>query len=416
MELHPQLTLYMESKTLASAILEKMPNIGKWQRQFILHLIPLFLSIRGRINFMQMSRFGIYSMTTYRNNFDKPFDFLKFNTEHIKLKGSGHHVSFFDPSHISKSGKSTFQKGYFWSGCANAMKAGIEIGGIAIGDVELHTAFHLEAKQTPNKETLAKDDKTLLKHYANLIIERKETLKTFSSYIALDAYFSKKSFTDDIVNEAELHLISRLRDDSVLYYLYDGEKTGQKGRPKIYDGKVNIKNPAMNHFKIVYEDHEKRIFSAVVYAKALDRKIKLALVQYFDQGSPKIKATKIYFSTDLAISAWYILWYYSLRFQIEFIYRDANQFTGLEHCQARSEEKINFHCNMALTTVSIAKSAHYFSKPKEQRKGFSMADVKTIHHNQLLLERFFDVFAIDPNTHKNNLKVKELYNFGSIAA
>jgi hypothetical protein len=44
-----------------------------------------------------------------------------------------------------------------------------------------------------------------------------------------------------------------------------------------------------------------------------------------------------------------------------------------------------------------------------------MADVKTIYHNQLLLERFFDVFAMDPDTHKNNPKVKELYYFGSMA-
>jgi hypothetical protein len=32
---------------------------------------------------------------------------------------------------------------------------------------------------------------------------------------------------------------------------------------------------------------------------------------------------------------------------------------------------------MALTTVSIAKSAHYLSLPIEEREAFSMADVKT---------------------------------------
>jgi hypothetical protein len=71
--------------------------------------------------------------------------------------------------------------------------------------------------------------------------------------------------------------------------------------------------------------------------------------------------------------------------------------------------------NTALTTVSIAKSVHYLSIPKEERESFSMANVKTLDHNQVLLERFFDVFGIDPNTHKNNPKVKELYYFGSIA-
>jgi hypothetical protein len=37
----------MESIALVSAILAKLPKIGKWQRQFITHLIPLFMSIKG---------------------------------------------------------------------------------------------------------------------------------------------------------------------------------------------------------------------------------------------------------------------------------------------------------------------------------------------------------------------------------
>lgn len=138
------------------------------------------------------------------------------------------------------------------------------------------------------------------------------------------------------------------------------------------------------------------------------------MVQYLDQDSPKIKATKIYFSTDVSLSAWYIVKYYKLRFQIEFIYRDANQFTGLEHCQARSEEKLYFHFNASLSAVSIAKSAHWLALPKEERASFSMADVKTLYHNQLLLERFFDVFDIDPDKHINNPKLQELYYFGAI--
>ncbi|MDX2306407.1 MAG: hypothetical protein NW226_26595 [Microscillaceae bacterium] len=43
-----------------------------------------------------------------------------------------------------------------------------------------------------------------------------------------------------------------------------------------------------------------------------------------------------------------------------------------------------------------------------------MADVKTLYHNQLLLDRFFDVFAINPNKHINNPKLQELYYFGAI--
>jgi hypothetical protein len=45
-----------------------------------------------------------------------------------------------------------------------------------------------------------------------------------------------------------------------------------------------------------------------------------------------------------------------------------------------------------------------------------MADVKTLYHNMLLLERFIDVFAVNPNKLKNQDIVKELIYYGTIAA
>jgi hypothetical protein len=54
--------------------------------------------------------------------------------------------------------------------------------------------------------------------------------------------------------------------------------------------------------------------------------------------------------------------------------------------------------------------------PKEERKAFSMSDIKTLNHNRLLLCRFFDVFGIDPNKHKNKEYIKELKYYGTIAA
>ena len=49
---------------------------------------------------------------------------------------------------VSKSGKATPGLGYFWSGVASKAKVR-DIMKAAI-DIENHTAFHLEAVQTPN--------------------------------------------------------------------------------------------------------------------------------------------------------------------------------------------------------------------------------------------------------------------------
>jgi hypothetical protein len=107
--------------------------------------------------------------------------------------------------------------------------------------------------------------------------------------------------------------------------------------------------------------------------------------------------------------------FYRSRFQIEFLYRDAKQHTGLENCQARSKNKLHFHFNASLTTVNIAK-IHWLEARKSDKEPFSMTNYKTLCHNALLLNLFFDVFAINPNTAKNQYKIKELLNYGLIAA
>ena len=80
----------------------------------------------------------------------------------------------------------------------------------------------------------------LLDWYANIIVQRKATLLTISNYLVADAYFSKKPFADKIIEDAQMHLISCLRNDADLNYLYYGKPTGKKGRPKKYDGKIDL--------------------------------------------------------------------------------------------------------------------------------------------------------------------------------
>ena len=116
------------------------------------------------------------------------------------------------------------------------------------------------------------------------------------------------------------------------------------------------------------------------------------------------------------MSAEDVLLYYHNRFQIEFLYRDGKQHTGLDDSQARSENKLHFQFNASLTSINIAKVVHWLSLPMEDRKAFSMSDIKTMNHNTLLLKRFIDVFGIRPYSIKNQNYVKELILYGTIAA
>ncbi len=168
-----------------------------------------------------------------------------------------------------------------------------------------------------------------------------------------------------------------------------------------------------SYFELVQQNLEATVYSVIVYSKSMKRNIRLA---HFTYTSDKGKATrKLYFSTDTQMDALEILYSYKSRFQIEFLYRDSKQHNGLTDSQARSENKLNFQFNAALTAINIAKLEHWLSIPKVIRKTFSMIDIKTMKHNRLLLQRFIDVFGVNAYSAKNRNHVNEFLYYGTIA-
>lgn len=368
----------------------------------------LYLSIKGRINFLQLKRYGEYTEQRYRQQFEKPFDFLSFNSELVKEQGSGSYVIAIDPTFIAKSGKKTPGLGKFWSGQASTVKEGLEVVGIAAIDIDNHTAFHLDAPQT-----MPRDNQTLPEIYADMLISRKEKLLSLTNVVVADAYFSKKTFVNPLLKN-EFTFIGRLRKDADLLYLNKEKSTKKRGRPKKYAGKVDPKNINEDYLESVpSEDKAINLCTAIVYSKSFKREIRIVIMKKTNETKD---TPKIYFCTDTQIAAGRIIQYYKSRFQIEFLYRDAKQHTGLNHCQARSENKLNFHCNTALTVLNLAKATHWLKISKQDRGSFSMNDVKTINHNTLLIDRFLVKFGIDPNLTKNQTNIQELIYYGTIAA
>ena len=355
-----------------------------------------------------MERFSDKCEQYFRINFENKFNFQDFNLTMIKERVSECIVAF-DPSYIRKSGKKTYGLGMYWSGCAGRAKWGLDICGFAAVDIARNTAFHLNAIQTPKSK-----DTNLLHYYCQIIKENYLYFKELTTYMVADSFFAKSEVVQTITGLG-MHFLSRLRDDAVLFYPYYGPKTGKKGRTKIYAGRVNPAEPDMNFFTLCHNTKELKVYNAIVYCYAFDkRKINLSIAVFYNKNGKEV-ARKLYFSTDLKMDGLKIVSYYRSRFQIEFLYRDAKQHCGLEDCQARSQNKLNFHFNTALTVVNLAKM-HWLDTRKSETEAFSMANFKTLCHNKLLLDRFFSVFAINPNTAKNQHKVKELYEYGLIAA
>lgn len=387
--------------------LESTAKVRKSFKTAVIITLILYMVIPRKINFKQMGRYSQSCEQRFRQAFEREFDWLGFNTS-LMWRRFGHKsrkAIAIDASFIAKAGKMTPYIGKFWSGCASSMKRGLEILGIGIVDVDARDCMMLRAEQTPNKDRLEElgEDYNLVDWYLDAIKKHRDALLAITKYIVADAWFSKARFVDGLLSIG-FHLISRLRDDAALWYSHDGVRTGRRGRPRIKGEKIDFDNLDMNRCEELAIEGG-RAFAIKAYSKAMKRNIKI-VVHYPDAGGHKI-----YFSTDLDMSARDIIDYYRTRFQIEFCFRDAKQFTGLNHCQARDLRKLDFAFNASLASVNVAKvvRAEYYPT-------LSIGLLKAYLSNIWMLKRFFATSGISPNRTLNAKLVKELFGLVADAA
>lgn len=135
----------------------------------------------------------------FRHNFQKEFDWVRYNLAYCREKLHHRTAISIAPSYIPKSGKHTPGTGYFWSGSASAAKWGLEILDIAFVNADDRDAVHLRAEQTvdtvtkgcPPKYLAGMDDpNSLLAWYLKVIASQKDALQEVCKTIVADAYFS----------------------------------------------------------------------------------------------------------------------------------------------------------------------------------------------------------------------------------
>ena len=433
---------------LAEAFLSKhTTKIRKSFKTLFIETLILYV-VMQKTNFTQLAAFGNHNEKTYRSHFEKGgVDMVAFNFELAKdyFEGSiGIRALAVDPSYINKSGKHTLGLGYFWSGCAGQAKWGLEILGVGIIDTFRHECVMLGGFQSPNSSMLSTDavikggeptrylvgseavtdmehvrtvagDVVVKRPYHKSSVKAKidkenpeETERRFNlidwylhtlgclpkdvfeytKRVVADAFFSKKPFVDGLT-KLGLKIISRFRDDAILYYIYKGPKTGKPGAPKKYDGKVDVKNLDMKVFhEIDYSFEGGRCYAGIVYSKSLGQAVK-AVVWISKDGSKH----KIFFSNDLTLSGRGIVETYRCRFLVEFEFRNAKGFASLEKCQARSTKKYRTHFNMSFTSLNCLKVA-----ARDCGIPYSISNLKTLVHGQYLMNRFIDVSGIHADT------------------
>ena len=377
----------------------------------------------------------------------------------------GHRVGGMDCSFIPKSGKKTYGLDWFYNGSASRTEKGLEISVIAIIDVETHQCYTLSVQQTPatpitpntegkpqrkgksarqrhpghpsisqtaieqarvmlgqlppkpNSTGLCEPDGaeiTRIDHYLYQLNSTHPYLPAGLKYWVVDGFYSKKKFVDG-VTALQLHLIGKLRSDADMRYLYTGEQKS-RGAKRKYDAKVDLADLSrFTHLEPL--EPQLNLYTAVVWHVSLKRQIRIAYL--VDTRKVDKTGFVLLFSTDVNLNAQQIIKSYKARFQIEFIFRDAKQFTGLCDAQTRDPKKLDFHFNACLTALNLAKYEvqlrHPQAEPQSQPIPFSMSSYKRLAFNDHLLSRFISMLDLNPTLIKSHPNYPNLRSYGIIA-
>lgn len=194
--------------------------------------------------------------------------------------------------------------------------------------------------------------------------------------------------------------------------LYTGAQAG-RGRPTAYDGKANF--AALSRVECAGEvAPQSTLYTGVVNRVSLKRTLRLCVV--VNRTKPETPRSGGLFSTDCAVSAHTIYEYYPLRCQIEFLFRAATQFTGLNDCPARATETLHFHFNLALAAVGVTKIEARTEQRTPQPQGFSLASWTQPAFNEQLLDEVISKLALEPTLIKNHPQYDSLRTYGARAA
>jgi hypothetical protein len=314
-----------------------------------------------------------------------------------------------DCSFLPKAGKHTFGLDKFFSNAANAHRYGLEISLLALIQVATGTAWSLDVSQTPaglSKAGAKQAGYTRIDYYLEQlqdIISKLDIIK----YVVADGYYAKQKVFNTLFSYGK-HLITKLRPDANLQYLYEhAENESPRGRRKLYDGKVCWKQ--LNLCRWQYHGLEPKwkyvkVYSQVLHSPQLKRHIKVVLMI-----NTSTKQYILLACSDLTLDALTIVLYYQLRFKIEFLFRDAKQFTGLTHCQARCEDKLDFHFNMSMAALNLAQLHLHLNETHKSMNSF----VRKAYNNRLI-NFLFSQLSFKPKLDLNHPAVQSALLFGCL--
>lgn len=396
--------------TYVEDIMHQMTRVFKPQVKFMLDLFTAMQAFSGRATMANLRRYGAGSERRQSFWSRKSFAFAAFNMALLQHSGvlKNRVCASMDATFIKKSGKHTEGVGWFYNGSASRAEKGLEGICLALVDLDEHTAYAIDVEQTPAE---LPEDQSRIDYYLTLFERRVELLKQYTRHLLVDGGFSSHDFVAGVCAH-DFDIIGKLRKDANLRYLFAGPHPKRRGARRKYDGKIDFED--YSRFEVVPCDQEDtEIFSATVNHKSLKRTIKVVVIVCTSGGK---RRHAVLFSTDLELSATEIVEMYGARFQIEFLFRDGKQFTGLGHAQVRDRQGLTFFMNSSLTTLNLMRLEDREHATETKGRVISIVSWKRRKYNEMFASRICAILGLDLDMLKLQPDYATACCFGTMAA
>jgi len=318
-----------------------------------------------------------------------------------------------DETVVTKAGKATYGLDRFFSSLYGRPVPGLSFFALSLVSVEERQSYPVmmeqvvrtEDEKTPAKKTKKQaadskpkgksgrpkgsqnKDKTQVKLTPELELIKSMIQKLILlingllplTYLVLDGKFGNNNALQ-MTRQCGLHLISKLRHDAALYFLYDGPYSGA-GPYRKYGDKIDYTQLPLDYLQQVFieDDIKTEIYQMMMLHKEFAGLLNVVIIVKTNLKTGA-RAHVVLFSTDLELAFDTLIDYYALRFQIEFNFRDAKQYWGLEDFMNVKQEAVTNAATLSLFMVNL--SALLLRDFRQLRPQAGVLDLKLHFHGR----------------------------------
>ncbi len=354
-------------------------------------IVPAMLAMTGRVTMLGISRWTEQggSYRTIQRFYNTSIVWLKVNwffIRHHLLDQADTILIGADETVVTKSGQKSYGLDRFFSSLYGKAVPGLSFFSVSLISVKERTSYPMmmeqvfkEKAEKPVKKAKGKKVKkqarkrgrpkgsknknrrdVVLKPYLVHIQSMLKSLLSLTgvelklSYCVMDGAFGHNNALQ-MVQQCSLQLISKLRWNTALYFPYDGPQK-KRGARKKYGDKLDYNHIPEQYLQetTLKDGIQTDIYQMTMWHKLFPDLLNVVIIVKTNLKS-SARAHVVLFSSDLDLAYDTLIDYYRLRFQIEFNFRDAKQFWGLEDFMNVNQLPLYNAANLSMFMVNLSK-------------------------------------------------------------